>query len=116
MRENVGCEALVTDSVKNKNELRRLIGEQNIDTMLDNIMRNSEENRRIAASIRNCGWGDDEKRKAIIASRYLNSVSKGANALELNVTLEENLKKVPADRFEFHVPRYIEEALRWLLS
>ena len=116
MRENVGCEALLTESVKNKNELRRLIGEQSIDTMLDNIMRNSVENRRIATSIRNCGWVDDEKRKAIIASRYLNSVSKGANALELNVALEENLKKAPADRFEFHVPQYIEEALRWLLS
>lgn len=116
MRENVGCEALLTESVKNKNELRRLMGEQSIDTMLDSIMRNSDENRRIAASIRSCGWANDEKRKAIIASRYLNSVSKGANALELNVTLEENLKKAPAERFEFHVPLYVEEALRWLLS
>ena len=116
MRENDGCEALLTESVKNKNELRRLMAEQSIDIMLDNIMRNSDENRRIAASIRNCGWGDDEKRKAIIASRYLNSVSKGANALELNVMLEENLKKALADRFVFHVPLYIEEALRWLLS
>lgn len=116
MRENIDCEEILTESVKNKNEIRRLKAEQNIDTMLDNILRNSEENRRIAASIRNCGWGNDEKRKAIIASRYLNAVSKGANALELNVALEENLKKAPADRFEFHVPQYIEEALRWLLS
>lgn len=116
IRENVGCDSLITDSVKNKNELRRLMSEQNIDTMLDTILRKSDENMRIKYSIRACGWGDEEKRKAIIASRYLNSVSKGANALELNVALEENLKKAPADRFEFHVPQYIEEALRWLLS
>lgn len=36
--------------------------------------------------------------------------------LELNVVLKNNLKKAPADRFDFHVPQYIEEALRWLLS
>ena len=116
MRENAGCADLLTESVKNKNELRRLMAEQNIDAMLDNILRKSDENRHIAAAIRACGWADDEKRKAIIASRYLNSVSKGANALELNVTLEANLEKAPADRFEFHVPQYIEQALRWLLS
>lgn len=116
MRENIDCEGILTESVKNKNEIRRLKAEQDIDIMLNNILRNSEENRRIAASIRGSGWDDVEKRKAIIASRYLNSVSKGANALELNVVLEENLKKAAADRFEFHVPQYIEEALRWLLS
>lgn len=116
MRENAACEALLTESVKNKKELRRLMAEQNIDTMLDDILRNSDENKRIKDSIRACGWAGDEKRKAIIASRYLNSVSKGANALELNVVLENNLKKAPDGRFDFHVPRYIEEALRWLLS
>ena len=116
MRENSDCESLLTVSVKNKNELRRLMAEQNIDTMLDNILRKSDENKRIKDAIRTCGWTNDEKRKAIIASRYLNSVCKGANALELNVVLENNLKKAPADRFDFHVPQYIEEALRWLLS
>ena len=116
MRENANCEALLTNSVSNKNEIRRLMAEQNIDTMLDTIMRKSQENKRIADSIRACGWTEDEKRKAIIASRYLNSVSKGANALELNVILDNNLKKSPEERFEFHVPEYIEKALKWLLQ
>lgn len=115
MRENAGCDQLLTASVKNQNELRRLMNEQDIDTMLG-MLRQSDENRKIAAGIRSCGWTDEEKRKAIIASRYLNSVNKGANALELNVVLEENLKKAVEDRFEFHVPQYIEDALRWLLS
>ena len=116
MRENANCEALLTNSVSNKNEIRRLMAEQNIDTMLDTIMRKSQENKRIADSIRACGWTENEKRKAIIASRYLNSVSKGANALELNVILDNNLKKSPEERFEFHVPEYIEKALKWLLQ
>ena len=84
--------------------------------MLDTIMRKSQENQRIADSIRACVWTEDEKRKAIIASRYLNSVSKGANALELNVILDNNLKKSPEERFDFHVPEYIEKALKWLLQ
>ena len=69
MRENSDCESLLTVSVKNKNELRRLMAEQNIDTMLDNILRKSDENKRIKDAIRTCGWTNDEKRKAIIASR-----------------------------------------------
>ena len=58
----------------------------------------------------------EEKRKALLASRYLNSVSKGSNALELNVVLMANLDKPVADRKEFHVPQYIVDALTWLLS
>ena len=61
-------------------------------------------------------WTDEEKRKALLASRYLNSVSKGSNALELNVVLMANLDKPVADRKEFHVPQYIVNALTWLLS
>ena len=52
----------------------------------------------------------------LLASRYLNSVSKGSNALELNVTLMDNLEKPEAERKEFHVPQYIIDALKWLLS
>ena len=59
---------------------------------------------------------DEEKRKALLASRYLNSVSKGSNALELNVALMANLEEPAADRKEFHVPQYIVDALTWLLS
>jgi SMC domain-containing protein len=79
-------------------------------------MRNSEANTRIKSSIEASEWTDEEKRKALLASRYLNSVSKGNNALELNVALMNNLDKPEEDRDEFHVPRYIVEALTWLLS
>ncbi len=53
----------------------------------------------------NALWNEEDKKKALIASRYLNSVGKGENALELAYTLEENLnKKGSADYQDFIVP------------
>lgn len=92
-----------------------MMAEQDLDKMID-TMRKSDANSRIKTSIDASSWSDEEKRKAILASRYLNSVSKGSNALELNVALMKNLEKPEANRKEFHVPQYIVDALTWLLS
>lgn len=115
MRENPNCELLLTDSVSNRDEIKAMMAELDVNKMMGK-MRNSEANTRIKSSIDQSGWEDEEKRKAILASRYLNSVSKGSNALELNVTLMANLEKPETDRKEFHVPQYIVDALTWLLS
>ena len=76
----------------------------------------STENQRIIDSITtNTSMTDDEKKKAIIGSRYLNSVGKGENALELCYALQENLnKKGTADFKEFVVPPYIKSAIEEL--
>lgn len=115
MRENPNCDLLLTNSVSNISEIKGMMEEQEVNEMM-NKMRNSEENSRIKKSINESGWSDEEKRNALLASRYLNSVSKGSNALELNVVLMNNLEKPEADRKEFHVPQYIDDALTWLLS
>lgn len=115
MRENPNCELLLTESVSNISEIKEMMAEQNLETMI-NMLRKSETNSRIKASIEASGWTKEEKRKAVLASRYLNSVSKGSNALELNVALMNNLEKPEADRKEFKVPQYIINALTWLLS
>lgn len=115
MRENPNCELLLTESVSNSSEIKAMMKEQDVNEMMTK-MRNSEANTRIKSSIEASEWTDEEKRKALLASRYLNSVSKGNNALELNVALMNNLDKPEEDRNEFHVPRYIVEALTWLLS
>lgn len=115
MRENPNCELLLTDSVSNISEIKAMMAEQNLNDMIDKL-RKSDTNTRIKTSIEASGWTDEEKRKAVLASRYLNSVSKGSNALELNVALMTNLEKPEADRIEFHVPQYIVDALTWLLS
>ena len=115
MRENPNCELLLTDSVSNRDEIKAMMAELDVNKVMGK-MRNSEANTRIKSSINQSGWEDEEKRKALLASRYLNSVSKGNNALELNVALMNNLDKPEEDRDEFHVPQYIVEALTWLLS
>lgn len=115
MRENPNCELLLTDSVSNISEIKAMMAERNLNDMIGKL-RKSDANTRIKTSIDASGWTDEEKRKAVLASRYLNSVSKGSNALELNVALMINLEKPEADRIEFHVPQYIVDALTWLLS
>lgn len=115
MRENPNCELLLTESVSNMSEIKEMMAEQDLETMID-MLRKSDTNSRIKASIEASKWTEEEKRKAVLASRYLNSVSKGSNALELNVALMNNLEKLEADRKEFKVPQYIVNALTWLLS
>ena len=46
-----------------------------------------------------------DKIKSLIASRYLNSIEKGENSLELCHRLEENLLKVDAEKESFNVPQ-----------
>lgn len=111
---------LLTDSMSNKIELESLmeVFEKQGSTAQDliDILGNSKENDRIKTSItQNKILNDEDKKKAIIASRYLNSVGKGENALELSHILSENLeKKGTADFIEFNVPQYIKDAIEEL--
>ena len=115
MRENPNCELLLTESVSNISEIKAMMAERDLSAMIGKL-RKSDANTRIKTSIEASDWTVEEKRKAVLASRYLNSVSKGSNALELNVALMANLEKPEAEKIEFHVPQYIAEALTWLLS
>lgn len=51
--------------------------------------------------------------KALVASRYLESISKGVNALELSNAIMDLSE---ADREKFNVPPYIKKAIEWVLS
>jgi transposase len=99
-------------------EMMTLIEENKSLNDLLGRLRDSEENERIRESIINADgdfWSEEFKKKAIIASRYLNSVGKGENALELSVALKENLfKKGTGDFKQFKVPTYIKEAIEWV--
>lgn len=46
-----------------------MMAEQDVNKMMGK-MRNSEANTRIKTSIDTSGWTDEEKRKALLASRY----------------------------------------------
>ncbi|WP_253907841.1 hypothetical protein [Bacillus sp. WMMC1349] len=72
---------------------------------------------RYLDSLRNIGddWKEDDKKKALIASRYLNSIGKGENALELASVLKDNLELKGQDEYQdFIVPKYIANAIQWV--
>lgn len=91
--ENPQCKLIVTPSIKNGEELIALINAFSSNEELKDffsLLRDSKQNKRISYALETDlleGWTDEEKKKAIIASRYLNSVEKGENALELSTIL-----------------------------
>lgn len=113
---NPKLEILLTESIKNSSELTKLMKAYKDGKGLEEFcLRDSDENKRITDAIMSskCTWGDDDKKKAIIAARYLNSVGKGENALELSVKLEEDFHSGSP---QFIVPKYLKEAIEWLFQ
>ncbi len=115
---NPALELLITDSTSNPQEIKDLMklyvdGNSISDFHLK--LRACKENTRIKDSITASTWDEIDKKKAIIASRYLNSVGKGENALELSYVLQQNLEKLgTADYKAFIVPEYIKLAIDWI--
>jgi len=110
---NPTLNVLITDSMNNQDEIKELMNFYQDKKPISDYglkLRKSDENKRVIDSITaNTSWNDDDKKKAIIAARYLNSVGKGENALELAYALEENPKKET-----FIVPDYIKNAIEWI--
>ncbi|WP_207428908.1 ATP-dependent endonuclease [Pedobacter sp. SYSU D00535] len=119
MLKNPGSELLITDSVSNQAELKELKkhyekGDTVNAVIAANTMHKSDENTRITDSLLACNggsWDDTTKMKALLAARYLNSVSKGGNALEIAAKLEENLTATTPEPFA--VPSYLNDAISW---
>lgn len=115
---NPTLELLVTDSMSNIVEVKELmqcfVQGKNISDHQGKL-RFSSENYRIKNSINvaTVSWTDDDKKKAIIAARYLNSIGKGENALELAYALEDNLNNHTSPK-PFIVPQYIKDAIEWI--
>lgn len=112
---NPNLELLVTESMSNQAEIKKMMNGDYAQAK-DNV-KNSKKWDDIKASLDNIGWEDDEKRRHLIAARYLSSLSKGENALELCLALEENYELDTDDERKktFNVPHYIHSALEWLL-
>jgi putative ATP-dependent endonuclease of OLD family len=114
---NPGCKLLLTESMANSSEISALMDLFNDKSKTSNDLSNrlskTAENQRIIDSISaNSSLNDDEKKRAIIASRYLNSVGKGENALELSYILQENLDKKGTNEYQdFIIPDYIKNAI-----
>lgn len=118
--DNPSLKLLLTESIANKKELIELMNLYSSNATfseLINTLSNSHENNRIKESLKNTNidWNEEQKKKALIASRYLNSVGKGENALELASVLKDNLELKNQDEYqEFIVPEYIANAIEWV--
>ena len=111
---NPSNEILLTESMSNIEEIRSLMeaykNKDSIDKMLSILKTKNDKNDRIKTSItlsNDKKWDDDEKRKHIIAARYLNSIEKGLNSLEITHRIESS-------EGNFNVPIYIKEAIKWV--
>jgi putative ATP-dependent endonuclease of OLD family len=117
--QNAQSNLLLTESISNVDELNALIiainnGDDFNKIDAAKIIRESEENTRIIDGLKLVvgKWTGKEIVEALFASRYLNSVGKGENALELGVALEDNLEKPSPD--QFNIPPYIKDAITWV--
>lgn len=115
--DNPQSSLLLSESIANAEELQNLMNmldKNSIENMLK-CLNDSKENSRIQCALKNSDWNINDKKKAIIASRYLNSVGKGENALELASVLKDNLLLKNSKEYkEFIVPKYISEAIKWV--
>lgn len=111
---NSGSDLLFLEDLSNKKELEEIQSEDY--PACAEKLRNNSENKRIKEALNLCTWTNEDKKKALLASRYLNSIGKGENALALSVILKNNLEKQSTERKDFIVPKYIKDALVWLLQ
>lgn len=102
---NSSNEDIVVDSLINIEELKAMIKAKTFNEA-KNVCKDEELNRIFSS---NSTWSETEKRDGLIASRYLESVSKGINALELAETVEK-------DNGAITVPEYIKDAIIWVLG
>ena len=113
---NPDLDLLITDSLSSAQEIRELMdlyrNRKPVSEIL-NRLRKSDENKRIIDALKDTSWGtEDDRKKAIIAARYYNSINKGENALELACALRENKDKESPE--PFNVPDYIKKGVEWI--
>lgn len=113
--ENPKLDLFVADNIANNIELKELIKAyadgKKLDEMIAIHSKVGKENERIIDSIKKSTLSHDELKKHLIASRYLNSLSKGENAYELAHKIQANLSD---NKCEFIVPQYISNAIEWI--
>ncbi|WP_208559319.1 ATP-dependent nuclease [Marinilactibacillus kalidii] len=119
MLENPKCEELITLSVKNRQELIDLIKSyKKLDkTELEDfvkILKSNKINDEIKGIYKNHYLNKEDFMKHTIATRYLESLSKGVVAQELSTKImmlnigNEDFKN------EINVPEYIKESIEWI--
>ncbi|MEX1013965.1 MAG: hypothetical protein WDZ80_02285 [Candidatus Paceibacterota bacterium] len=116
---NPSAEILLTESIQNRDELTDLMklhaNEKNYKDLIEKLRKGTLK-EKITTTIEKQGkFTERDKCEAIIAARYLSSIAKGENALELSSNLKQNLSKKETDDFvDITLPKYIKDAIDWI--
>lgn len=129
---NPNLTLLVSEGMSNQQEIKDMLSFDSTKTVADFIKKlpqgtagkPNKENVRIKEGVEaleiDATWSNEDKKKAILAARYLNSVGKGENALDLAVALEENSEGINCETGNychiFKTPQYIKDAIEWLIK
>lgn len=126
---NLANDILITETMSNNEELRTLLKYNREGKPLSDLYSEIHNSAAKTAFQEALGavvdkvWSEQDKRVSIVAYRYLLSIGKGENALELAEILEENFKlsTIPsADdptaklKMDFTVPKYIIDSINWV--
>ena len=113
MFENPNCQLLLTEGISKKEEILNLMKAYEENKPFEDFLQLLSSLDREKKDIEISDWPEDEKKKAIIASRYLKSVenSKGEFALEISLKLKQNLIEKSED---FNLPNHIHEAIDFI--
>ncbi len=108
-RMNYTNQNILTDSVANKQELKNMMSASTFDRLKSEC----KSAKLIDIYSDNATWEESDKLKGLIAARYLDSIKKGENALELANALMDLSNE---EKENFNVPTYIKDAILWLLK
>lgn len=124
MIDNIECKELITASVKNQTELNNLIDSyseaENIDLKdFMSLLRTNTTNNELKEVYESHPFEKEDFMKHTIATRYLESISKGVVAQELAIkimmiNIENRKVEKEEDVLMLNVPNYIEEAIQWI--
>lgn len=115
MFENSNSDLLLTENLRNKKLIDRIMKSESYNDAVSRLG-DSRKHKKIKNGLETSDWNDCEKKRALLSSIYLHSVEKGENALELLLVLADNLAVDKDKRKDFNTPKYIKEAIKWVLS
>lgn len=117
VRHNPTLEMLLGGLMSNVDELKKLMNHVKALSAIAEMtaeFHKSKETDRITDAINlKLDWSDADKRVAIVAARYLLSVGKGENAIQLSYALLSNLDAPAEQKQIFVVPDYLRAAIDW---
>lgn len=115
-KANPSCELILSEHLSYLGVLKDMMtrcDELSVEELLTSSKIKSED---LKNAIRSSSWDESDKKLAVIATRYLQSVGqgKGEHALALSCQLRNNL--LTDSSVEFKVPDYIQEAFSYVCN